>query len=515
MYNFSSDSKTLCPICDSYPLLYLTKDRPKDIFITCNNCGYNKCTSLHDYLFQIENNSHVERNNNKTYCNIHFKINNKYCINCKEYLCSQCNHHNSHKLIELDKIISTTYINNKVREGFNHINTYCNELSRKKINNYISKINQIEYLYQSLRSKSNDILNLIMLMINNYNNNHYNYYNRENINKFINTCSLYIYKCNNDNKYNTIISYYQNYTILIDSIVDSNNIYNIKTINRHRDAINSILLLSDGRLASCSKDNTIKIYNINNNYHCDITINTQYTQGVSDIYELHDNKLISYSINESMKIWSIFQSSYYCDYTFKNITNFNLCNIISLPNNRLAACSLYSIEIWNSKIPYNHIKTLSNISLLHSIIRLKDNKNIIISSHFDKTIHKWNLLTNQCETIFLDIDCNYNNRIKEIGNNRIIVGGQNAITIINILKNIIEYQIRDYKFKNICSFSILRDNSVLCVCDNGSIYIYDFKQNIIVSNNNKIHNKRVKCLIKINNTQFVTCSYDVIKVWKY
>ena len=58
----------------------------------------------------------------------------------------------------------------------------------------------------------------------------------------------------------------------MERVVDINNINNIKTINEHSNYIKSLLLLSDGRLASCSFDKTIKIYNINNNYHCDITL---------------------------------------------------------------------------------------------------------------------------------------------------------------------------------------------------------------------------------------------------
>ena len=113
--------------------------------------------------------------------NTHNQIYNKYCIQCKLYLCNQCTTHKSHKVISLDNIISTTDIINKVNEGYNHINIYCNELKNKKINNYITKINQLEYSYQTFSIINNDLLHIIMLMVNNYNNNHYNYYLKKNI----------------------------------------------------------------------------------------------------------------------------------------------------------------------------------------------------------------------------------------------------------------------------------------------------------------------------------------------
>ena len=56
---------TLCPQCNNYPLLSLSKAKPKDILIQCDKCGYNQYTSLQNYLSQIKNISEV--------------INNKYC----------------------------------------------------------------------------------------------------------------------------------------------------------------------------------------------------------------------------------------------------------------------------------------------------------------------------------------------------------------------------------------------------------------------------------------------------
>ena len=182
----NSNILTLCPQCNNYPLLSLNQDHPKDILIQCDYCKYNQYTSLHNYLYHINSISHIKRNDNDKKCNTHNQIYNKYCIQCKLYLCNQCTTHESHKVISLDNIISTTYITNKVNEGYNHINIYCNELKKDKINHYINKINQLEYTYQSFLTVNNDILDIIMIMINSYNNNRYNYYTRENIINIIN-----------------------------------------------------------------------------------------------------------------------------------------------------------------------------------------------------------------------------------------------------------------------------------------------------------------------------------------
>ena len=504
----NSNILTLCPQCNNNPLLYLNKEQPKDILIQCAHCEYNQYNSLHKYLYQLNTISHIKRNDNDKKCNTHNQIYNKYCIQCKLYLCNQCTTHESHKVISLDNIISTTYITNKVNEGYNHINIYCNELKKDKINHYINKINQLEYTYQSFLTVNNDILDIIMIIINSYNNNRYNYYTRENIINIINYKEIKIYNCNDTKE---LINYYNNYNLLA-PIVDINN---IKTINEHSHYIDSLLLLSDGRLASCSDDETIKIYDINNNYHCDITLEG-HTDGVNYISQLDNNKLISCSRDKSIKIWSITQSSYQCDYTINNAHNDWIFKVISLTNNRIASCSRdKTIKIWNSNHPYNLIKTLNGHTYdVKSIIQLKD-KDILISGSWDNTLRKWNLLTYQCVKIIDNVWCYDNNSILEIDNNRIIVGGNRVITIVNISNDIIEHQIENDKLYFVFSLIQLRDGNILCGCWNGLICLYDIKLNTLSFREEKIHNGRVCCLLNINQYQFISSSFGEIKVWEY
>ena len=301
----------------------------------------------------------------------------------------------------------------------------------------------------------------------------------------------------------------------MERVVDINNIINIKIINEHSDDVYSLLLLSDGRLASCSYDKTIKIYDIKNNYHCDITLEG-HTHSVNYISQLDNNKLISCSDDRSIKIWSITQSSYQCDYTINNAHNGVIFKVISLTNNRIASCSYKTIKIWNSNHPYNLINTLNGHTYyVRSIIQLKD-KDILISGSWDNTLRKWNLLTYQCDKIINNVDCCDNNSLLEIDNNRIIVGGYNVITIVNISNDIIEHQIKNEKLSYAYSFVQLRNGKILCGCSYGLICLYDINLNTLSFREKKIHDKPVSCLLNLNKYQFISCScFDEIKVWEY
>ena len=55
--------------------------------------------------------------------------------------------------------------------------------------------------------------------------------------------------------------------------MDSTDIKEIQTVTSHKRCVTCLLLLQDNRIASCSDDHTIKIYNFSNDFHCDININ--------------------------------------------------------------------------------------------------------------------------------------------------------------------------------------------------------------------------------------------------
>ena len=499
---------SLCPQCNNYPLLSLFNDQPKDILILCEHCGYKAYTSLHNYLNQMKNLQKIKVKS-KNYTN-HNRLFHKYCITCKSYSCNKNTDSELHKLIVLDNIISTININEQLSEGYNHINIYCNQLKNKNIDNYLTKINQLEYSYQSFKSMNNDILNIISIMINNYNKNHYNFYFRQNINNIINSYKLNLEKCNN-NKDTELINYYNNYNIL-GKIIDINH---IKTIKEHCYGVTFLLILSDGRLASCSFDKTIKIYNMKNNYHCDITI-TGHTGSVKYISQLDNNKLISCSYDISIKIWSITQKSYQCNHTFKKAHSSGIWKVIQLTGNRIASCSIdKTIKIWNSRHPYNLIWTFNDNTRFTSIIQIK-NKDILISGGLEKMLYKWNLSTYQCESKIKDVQCYDSNSLLELENNRIIVGGLKEISIVNIFNDSIEHQITNDKLSIVSSLIQLRDGNILCGCSDGLMCVYDIKSNTLSFKADKMHDDHVSCLVNINKYQFISGSFDkTIKVWKY
>jgi WD40 repeat protein len=111
-------------------------------------------------------------------------------------------------------------------------------------------------------------------------------------------------------------------------IWDLNKNILIKTLEGHTFAINCLALLSDGNIASGSRNKSIKIWESKNDYKC---INTliEHTDVVSCLLVLKNGNLVSGSYDNSIRVWDC--KSYKCIKTINDHTDyvFSLINLIN------------------------------------------------------------------------------------------------------------------------------------------------------------------------------------------
>ena len=97
------------------------------------------------------------------------------------------------------------------------------------------------------------------------------------------------------------------------------NIEQVKTISEHTGSVNSLLHLIDGRVASCSFDKTIRIYDPSNDYHCDQVIR-RHSRGINSICQLDDGTIVSCSYDRTIMIGDYTIKSAHDDWIWKVIT---------------------------------------------------------------------------------------------------------------------------------------------------------------------------------------------------
>ena len=89
------------------------------------------------------------------------------------------------------------------------------------------------------------------------------------------------------------------------------NIEEVKCITYHTHFVSSLLQLKDKRIASCSYDNTVRIYDPSNDYHCDQELK-RHKFIITSICQLEDGTIVSCSNDKSLIIG---------DYTINNAHN--------------------------------------------------------------------------------------------------------------------------------------------------------------------------------------------------
>ena len=165
----------------------------------------------------------------------------------------------------------------------------------------------------------------------------------------------------------------------------------VKTISKHTNRVNSLLRLKDGKIASCSYDKTIRIFDPSNSYQF-AQVLKRHSDYIYSICQLEKGTIVSCSLDRTIMIG---------DYTIKNAHDSLIWKVITLPNNRIASCSQKkTIKIWKSNPPYSDtpiIVLTGHSDWVNSLLYIKDN--VMISGSDDKTLRFWNMTTYQCETV--------------------------------------------------------------------------------------------------------------------
>ena len=288
-------------------------------------------------------------------------------------------------------------------------------------------------------------------------------------------------------------------------------------INEHTNSVTSLCVLSDGRLASCSSDKSIKVYN-KETYECELTIKG-HTEGVVYISLLANGYLASSSLKE-IKIWEITKDTYQCIQTLAGHGGW-VKKVIQLKDNRIASCSNdKTIKIWKYNSMYECIKTLKeHTNAVFSIIELK-NKKSFVSGGGDKTLRFWNNETYECEKVIEGVWCCNSKSLIEIESGRLVVGGSSGkvITIVNSNNYTVEKQIEESSLAFVYSLIELDDGTVLLGCKNGenegSLVNVDIKNGKVLKIKDDAHSRYIFGLLKINKNIIITCSQDhSIKIW--
>ena len=308
----------------------------------CNECNKNQievkgnmfyCLKCNKFLCNLCEIKHSVTNHNMIFiqkydsiCKLHSNSYSFYCIQCKNNLCNYCYlQHKSHNIINLSEFNYSDESKNKLKEKIKDIENKINNLDIIK-QNIIFQIDKFKELSE-LEIKMLKILFYSYEYEENQNNLNYNII--KNLKEFEN-------KSNIIQIYEEIYDKSNKYILCVGNLININLNpfkYNFKILDYHTDIITYIDKLKDGRLISCSADNSLNIYK-NNTYELQLSIK-EHSDWINSFTQLKDERIITCSGDNTMKIIKLIgEDKYKIDQILKGHDN-DVCKIIEIKENEL------------------------------------------------------------------------------------------------------------------------------------------------------------------------------------
>ena len=436
----------------------------------------------------------------KDYCSKH-KNEEKtlYCKTCEKYVCPKCTNindnedgeyenrnnniemdeHESHKVFKAEKLmnkykdflkdiqIESRTINQFVEKFNLEITKYENELEKeinstvKQIDDIVDKLYRIKEDYTKFIENKYSNCNLLLKIIKLFYANYYlDYENKSNINDIFTLKYLkdVNYEFSNidyvkEDKENSIETILTNIKSDIEKInlkkCKSNNFnFKFKPISRkyniiqkllgHRQMINSIIELHDGRLLTGGSDFKMKFWEDQGGRFVETLTISELTGDILCLYELKDLRIISTIKNSgAMKIWNKKKEneSYELTITLSEHKS-SVTSIVQLSDERLITGSKdKTIIIWNisensfkcSQIISEHTKAVYSLCLLTGVN--------FASGGEDQTIRIWEEKDNIFKNVTVLKD--HKSRVRALAltlTGLLITGGDKVIIIYKLKK---------------------------------------------------------------------------------
>ena len=283
----------------------------------------------------------------------------------------------------------------------------------------------------------------------------------------------------------------------------------ISTLTGHLGAINSIILLNDGKLASAGDDSTIKIYDLST-FSLLYSLNDHFAR-VTCLAQLPTNNfLASASFDTSIRLWDLNKKK--CVLQLCEHDSWVLCLLILKDKRLVSGSGDYTIKIWNVIKGRTQITLNGHKSIINCLAQNNENENLISSSD-DKSIKIWDINNGEClKTICLEGEIN---KFEILDNDNYVINFENNIVIKNIENNnniIIAENIEP------TSNVIFLKNKKLLLFGNsqGNLYIFDLENKKLIKEIENIHDDNIINIILNDNKNIITSSNDgLIKIWDF
>ena len=285
-----------------------------------------------------------------------------------------------------------------------------------------------------------------------------------------------------------------------------------KVINAHDDTIHLISSFPSGNFISVSNDRTIKIFD-NNLYNIQ-TIKDAHDDNINyvDIKDENNFATCSYDCIKTFYKQSLQNNIFSLNKIIKNAHYDSIYCIKYYSNKNIISCSRdNTIKLWEENFEKYQCITIIQFSLCIKSLLILKNKNIFISCGFEGT-NFWNMNNFECIISIKEVICYNSNVLKELDEDRIIVG-DDIIQVISISnKTIIKEINNEFRCIGIC---VIKEKGIFLIggYDN-KIKIYRSDILELIETINNAHYDWIYGFTQLKNNLIASYGRDrIIKIW--
>ena len=286
----------------------------------------------------------------------------------------------------------------------------------------------------------------------------------------------------------------------------------------HKHIINCSTILNDGRIVTCSDDESIIIYN-NKTFKPELIIK-EHTEPVNYILKLFSGMLASCSNDSTIKIFNI----KYKNYELLQTLNYHkdwVYKIIELNNKKLVSCSYNSPIFVYSKD--NNNKYTKDYDIITNakcfcIIQTKENEICYNDENANCSIFFYDLLTLKVIKNIRNISVSSQDSFNMITKDLLLITGKDNLYIINVNNHKLKRTIYVPDSSVITTSCMLNKNIIVTGDSNKKIKQWKIEGNnlILISKKENAHISRITTIKKLKDGYILSGSFDGdFKIWHY
>ena len=278
-------------------------------------------------------------------------------------------------------------------------------------------------------------------------------------------------------------------------------------LNSHSDCIYHIIQLVDDRLASCSSDKKIIIWN-STTYKPDFILKG-HKERVNCLTQTDPGTLVSCSADYTIKLWDLVERKLKSTLTGHGA---NISSVISLPENKIASSSWDStIKIWDLSDLKEKFTLQAKANSIGSLVYINNNK---LCSNIYKSIVIWNLQTKKQEGTLQGHEKCINVIFQLHNHNRIASGGDDkTIRVWDLIAKKCLYILSGHEEPIYC-LTESPEGKLVSGSQDKTIRVWNTETKTLESTF-VAHSYTVRAVLFLRDKRLCTGSWDAsIKIWE-